>query len=96
MEVVYNQYGPTETTILFTRGGGVGSGEYRASGAGYGRVCVGFTWLRPVPHRVVGGVVFGWGCKDRAGLYPGQPDLTGGQFVADPFEESGARLYRTR
>ena len=47
-EVVYNQYGPTETTII-PRAGGVGSGEYRASGAGYGGVCVDLR-LRPVPR----------------------------------------------
>ncbi|WP_329110288.1 amino acid adenylation domain-containing protein [Micromonospora sp. NBC_01699] len=90
-----NVYGPTETTIWSTLAeipAGVGAVTLGAP-VGNTQVYVVDRGLRPVPVGVPGELLIGgsgvaWG-------YLGQPALTAGRFVPDPFGAPGGRLYRT-
>ncbi|MFI6041549.1 non-ribosomal peptide synthase/polyketide synthase [Nocardia sp. NPDC051321] len=92
---VVNGYGPTETTACVTNyyvsveAGAVPVGRP----LGNVRLFVLDSWLMPVPVSVPGelyvaGAQLGRGYRGRAGL-------TAARFVADPFDPSGGRLYRT-
>ncbi|MFE3346968.1 non-ribosomal peptide synthase/polyketide synthase [Rhodococcus sp. NPDC059179] len=91
---LFNGYGPTETTIMTTCGE-VSAGE----AVTIGLPVRGFSLhvldarLRPVPVGVAGelyaaGIGIARGYHERAGL-------TAARFVADPFGDGSARLYRT-
>jgi amino acid adenylation domain-containing protein len=95
-QVLWNLYGPTETTIYSTlqrvvaNSGPVSIGRPIANTDVYlldGR-------LRPVAPGEPGELcIGGWGL---ARGYRNRPDLTGEKFVPNPFrDEPGARMYRT-
>ncbi|WP_280409598.1 non-ribosomal peptide synthase/polyketide synthase [Nocardia brasiliensis] len=93
---IMNGYGPTETTACVT--------DHDAVPDTVGAVPIGRpvpntrvyvldSWLNPVPLGVPGelyvaGAQLGRGYQSRAGL-------TAARFVADPFDPTGGRLYRT-
>ncbi|MFE6690608.1 amino acid adenylation domain-containing protein [Streptomyces sp. NPDC057743] len=94
---VHNLYGPTEATIDATAQA-VGS-DQGASSVSIGRP----VWnarayvldgaLRVVPPGVPGELYLAGGLLARG--YVGRPGLTASRFVADPFDVSGGRMYRT-
>ena len=90
---IYNQYGPSETTV------GVSIGELSDAGritAGRPmdncRLYVLDAWMNPLPVGVYGNLYVGGLCVGRG--YRNRPDLTGEVFVPSPFE-NGERLYAT-
>ncbi|WP_308583944.1 non-ribosomal peptide synthase/polyketide synthase [uncultured Pseudomonas sp.] len=94
--VLHNRYGPTETTINATWWAcsleeGVRSPIGRPLGNVICRVLDGD--LNPVPVGVAGELCVGGSGLARG--YLGRPGLSAERFVADPFDSSGARLYRT-
>ncbi len=93
---VMNGYGPTETTACVT--------DYDAQGDGVGPVAIGRplgnvrvfvldSGLTPVPVGVPGELYVAGAQLARG--YQGRAGLTAARFVADPFDPSGGRLYRT-
>ncbi|MGW6376760.1 non-ribosomal peptide synthase/polyketide synthase, partial [Rhodococcus sp. NPDC055112] len=91
----FNGYGPTETTIVVTRTGTLAAGDRITIGAPIAGVSavVLDTRLQPVALGVVGelylsGAGLARGYHDRA-------ELTASKFVANPFGESGTRMYAT-
>ncbi|BEL06143.1 hypothetical protein Q0Z83_043340 [Actinoplanes sichuanensis] len=90
--VLHNFYGSTEVT-------GDGTATVVTGGTAIGVPVANTTahvldgWLRPVPVGVAGELYLGG--VQLADGYVGRPGLTAGRFVADPFSDRGARLYRT-
>jgi amino acid adenylation domain-containing protein len=97
---LYNSYGPTETTIIATRGR-VGTSPRPDNGAGVplGRaianveVYVVDHRFAPVPVGVTGEICICGVALARG--YLNRPDLTAEKFVPNPFGPPGSRLYRT-
>ncbi|MEV7211847.1 amino acid adenylation domain-containing protein [Kitasatospora cineracea] len=90
----YNLYGPTEYTINTLGGGTLDSATATVGRPIWNTVAhVLDAHLRPVPVGVAGELyVSGVGL---ARGYLNRPGLTAERFVADPFGEPGARMYRT-
>ncbi|MEV6280757.1 non-ribosomal peptide synthase/polyketide synthase [Nocardia sp. NPDC051832] len=94
---VVNGYGPTEATVFATvcladpgaTDGSVPIGRPLTNV----RALVLDSWLRPVPVGVAGELYLA-GAQTARGYF-GRAALTAGRFVADPFDPSGGRLYRT-
>ncbi|WP_280396840.1 non-ribosomal peptide synthetase, partial [Nocardia carnea] len=91
----YNGYGPTETTIMSNISVPLAPGmPVTIGGPVRGmRSLVLDDRLNPVPEGVTGELYIG-GIQLARG-YHARPALTAGRFVADPYGEPGARLYRT-
>ncbi len=93
--VLWNQYGPTETTIYSTAAhissvDGITIGKPIANT----RVFILDPQLQPVPIGVPGELYIGGDGLARGYLY--RPELTAERFVPNPFAENpGERLYRT-
>ncbi|MEU7143615.1 non-ribosomal peptide synthase/polyketide synthase [Nocardia sp. NPDC046473] len=96
IERIDNLYGPTEATVDVT--------AYRVPEDVSAVVPIGIPvtntrvfvldpWLMPVPVGVAG-ELYAAGSQLARG-YRGQAGLTAARFVADPFDPSGGRLYRT-
>jgi amino acid adenylation domain-containing protein/non-ribosomal peptide synthase protein (TIGR01720 family) len=88
----YNLYGPTEYTIN-TLGGGTDDSATPTVGVPIWntRAHILDTWLRPVPDGTAGELYIAGAGLARG--YLGQPALTAGRFVANPF--GPGRMYRT-
>ncbi|WP_287384606.1 non-ribosomal peptide synthetase, partial [Gordonia sp. (in: high G+C Gram-positive bacteria)] len=92
---LYNQYGPTETTIFST----IDQYDPAVPQVTIGRPLAGIRAyvlderLHPVPVGIPGELYLG-GAQVARG-YAGQAGLTAERFVADPTGEPGRRLYRT-
>ncbi|CAM2828153.1 non-ribosomal peptide synthetase [Prescottella defluvii] len=90
----FNAYGPTETTIVSTRGELFAGKPITVGGPvpGVGALILD-TRLRPVPVGVAGELYLSGGALARG--YHGRSGLTADRFVANPFGEPGERMYRT-
>ncbi|MFC0531313.1 amino acid adenylation domain-containing protein [Phytohabitans kaempferiae] len=95
--LLLNAYGPTESTVNSTLW--PADPDWAAAVLPIGRADVNKAAyvlgpdLAPVPPGVTGELYLGGTGLARG--YLGQPALTAGRFVADPFGPPGARLYRT-
>jgi amino acid adenylation domain-containing protein len=92
--ILHNFYGSTEvtgdgTTATVTHTGNTPIGAPVANTTAH----VLDAWLRPVPAGVAGELYLGG--VQLADGYVARPGLTAARFVADPFSDNGARLYRT-
>nr|WP_109525351.1 non-ribosomal peptide synthetase [Nocardia aurea] len=94
-----NMYGITETTVHVTYRALDAASVAVADGSVIGRAIRGLrtylldTRLRPVPAGVPGEIYVA-GTQLARG-YLGRPALSAGRFVADPYGEPGAQLYRS-
>ncbi|WP_378730241.1 amino acid adenylation domain-containing protein [Nocardia brasiliensis] len=93
-----NMYGITETTVHVTKLGlreahGARGESPIGTPLGNMRVFVLDSWLAPVPVGVAGELYVAGAQLARG--YHGRPGLTAARFVADPFDPTGGRLYRT-
>ncbi|CAM3806645.1 non-ribosomal peptide synthetase [Smaragdicoccus niigatensis] len=91
----FNSYGPTETTVMASQTDAMTAGEEVSIGPAlpYVQALVLTPQLSPAPRGARGelylagpGVALG---------YHNAPGLTASRFVANPFDPSGQRLYRT-
>ncbi|WP_280397671.1 amino acid adenylation domain-containing protein, partial [Nocardia carnea] len=91
----HNAYGPTEATIATNISGRLGPGDPVTIGGPVRgmRALVLDDRLHPVPEGAAGELYVG-GIQLARG-YHARFGLTAGRFVADPYGEPGARLYRT-
>ncbi|WP_194815485.1 non-ribosomal peptide synthase/polyketide synthase [Nocardia sp. XZ_19_385] len=94
---IVNGYGPTEATVFATvcvadRGATDGSVPIGRPLTNV-RALLLDSWLRPVPVGVAGELYLA-GAQTARGYF-GRAALTAARFVADPFDPSGGRLYRT-
>nr|WP_314142342.1 non-ribosomal peptide synthetase [uncultured Rhodococcus sp.] len=91
----FNAYGPTETTVVSTISPQLSPGDPVT----IGDAITGTTAhvldrrLRPVPNGVAGELYLAGAGVTRG--YGGKPSLTSNRFVADPFADVPARMYRT-
>ena len=91
----FNAYGPTESTVAsnisepLNPGGRISIGEAVAGTTAH----VLDRRLRPVPSGVAGELYLSGNGLARG--YRWKPGLTSDRFVADPFADGGARMYRT-
>ncbi|WP_083870788.1 non-ribosomal peptide synthetase [Nocardia aobensis] len=93
--LLFNGYGPTETTIVVTIAGPIAVGDQVTIGSlvrGVHAVVLDER-LRPVPVGVPGELYLGGQSVARG--YFDRPGLSAGRFVADPYGPAGARMYRT-
>ncbi|MEV8375659.1 amino acid adenylation domain-containing protein [Kribbella sp. NPDC056861] len=96
---LHNLYGPTEAAVDVTAHPVVQAELVDAAGVPIGAPVTNTTtrvldaWLRPVPVGVAGELYLGG--VQLADGYVARAGLTAGRFVADPFSDDGARLYRT-
>ncbi|MGO4649603.1 amino acid adenylation domain-containing protein [Nocardia sp. 2YAB30] len=90
----FNAYGPTETTIISSYAN-LTPGRHIT----IGRPVLGMSALvldnrlNPVPPGVAGELYLAGGALARG--YHNRPDLTAERFVANPWSNEGARMYRT-
>ncbi|WP_413247765.1 non-ribosomal peptide synthase/polyketide synthase [Rhodococcus sp. Z13] len=90
----FNAYGPTETTIVSTRGRLEVGGPITIGGPVAGvQALVLDGRLRPVPAGVAGELYLAGDVLARG--YHRRPVLTASRFVPNPFGGSGSRMYRT-
>ncbi|WP_433606607.1 non-ribosomal peptide synthase/polyketide synthase [Prescottella agglutinans] len=90
----FNAYGPTETTIISTRGELFAGKPITIGGPtpGVGALILDAR-LRPVPVGVAGELYLSGEALARG--YHGRAELTADRFVANPFGGAGERMYRT-
>ncbi|WP_067461823.1 non-ribosomal peptide synthetase [Nocardia amamiensis] len=90
-----NLYGPTEFSIWATGPGELVAGEPITIGGPIrgAATMVLDSWLRPVPVGVPGELYLAGPALARG--YFNRFEMTASRFVADPFGESGGRMYRT-